>query len=132
MNQARIPGVTDRVKAAITDAMVIVLLMFIAFKAFDSFEHATPLMRKVVFIIIVALYDPLLTSLLGGTLGHRAFKLRVKQDSNPKKNIWIPVALFRFAIKACLGWISILTVSSNSKGKAIHDMLAGSIIIYKE
>ena len=132
MSNTTIPGVSDRVKAFITDAVVTVLFMFAAFKIIDSFQEVTAMTRRVVFLCIVLVYDPLFTSLFGGTLGHRAFNLRVKRESNNEKNIWLIAAVFRFAVKLLLGWISLLTISSNSKGQAIHDMLAASVVIHKK
>jgi uncharacterized RDD family membrane protein YckC len=125
-----IPGVSDRVKAFIMDAVVTVIFMFAAFKIIDSVGEVTALTRRIVFLCIVIVYDPLFTSLFGGTLGHMAFNLRVKREANPEKNIWIHLAVFRFAAKILLGWISLLTISSNSKGQAIHDMLAASVVIH--
>ncbi|MFT5821134.1 MAG: putative RDD family membrane protein YckC [Crocinitomix sp.] len=129
---ATIPGVSDRVKAFIMDFVVTVIFMFAAFKIIDSAGEVSALTRRIVFLSIVLVYDPIFTSFFGGTLGHMAFNLRVKKASNPEKNIWLPVAIFRFAIKVLLGWISMLTVSSNSKGQAIHDMFVGSVVIHKK
>ena len=126
-----IPGLSDRIKAFIMDGIVLVIFMFIAFKIIDSYEDVTTMTRKVVFLCILLVYDPLFTS-FGGTIGHRAFNLRVKRESNPEKNIWFIAAVFRFAIKLLLGWISLLTIQSSSKGQAIHDMLTASTVIYKK
>jgi uncharacterized RDD family membrane protein YckC len=127
-----IPGVSDRVKAFIIDGVVTVIFMFAAFKIIDSFQEVTALTRRIVFLSILLVYDPLFTTLFGGTIGHRSFNLRVKRGSNSEKNIWLIAAVFRFAVKVLLGWISLLTISSNSKGQAIHDILTGSVVIYKK
>lgn len=56
--------------------------------------------------------------------------LRVKNESNEEKNILFHKAILRYLVKSSLGWISLLTVSGNKKKKAIHDKVAGSVVIY--
>jgi uncharacterized RDD family membrane protein YckC len=58
--------------------------------------------------------------------------IRVKRESDEKKNILFPLAIIRFIVKASLGWISLLTVTGNSKRKAIHDYLIGSVVVYEK
>jgi uncharacterized RDD family membrane protein YckC len=42
---------------------------------------------------------------------------------------FFPVALIRFTAKVFLGSISLLTITGNSKNRAIHDSIAGSVVI---
>lgn len=67
----------------------------------------------------------------GGTLGHKIVGLKVKRESNSDKNINIIAAIFRFLMKALLGWISLVTVTSDDKKRAMHDSATGSIVLYK-
>ncbi len=127
-----LPGVLDRVKAAFMDGIVIVLMMVAAKYAFSGFENVNDTFRAAVFIFIFVIYDPLFTSLFGGTLGHAANGICVKQDINHGKNINFLFALLRFATKFLLGWISLLTISTNDKRKAIHDHLVGSMVLYRK
>ncbi|MCB9336155.1 MAG: RDD family protein [Flavobacteriales bacterium] len=78
------------------------------------------------------IYDPLFTSLFGGTIGHMANGLTVRRVKNETKKIALPLAFVRFIIKALLGWISLLTMSSNKKNQALHDLAIDSVVIYKE
>jgi uncharacterized RDD family membrane protein YckC len=41
-------------------------------------------------------------------------------------------AFFRYVLKISLGWISFLTMHSNSQRRAIHDFAAGSVMIKKQ
>ena len=124
------PGVFDRVKAIVTDGLVIVVFMFIASYVFSLFESVPDYARIIAFVFIFLLYDPLFTSIFGGTIGHIMLGLRVKRESDEQKNIIFPLALPRYIVKASLGWISLLTVSGNDKRKAIHDYLTGSVVVY--
>jgi len=124
------PGVFDRVKAIMTDSIVIVVFMVIASYIFSLFESVPDYSRIIAFVFIFLLYDPLFTSTFGGTIGHMILGIRVKRESNEQKNILFPLAILRYIVKAFLGVISLLTVSSNEKNKAIHDYLVGSVVVY--
>lgn len=125
------PGVLDRVKAVVTDSIVIVAFIIIVTYTFSIFDTVPDQMRIIAFVFIFILYDPIFTSIFGGTIGHMTMGIRVKREKNTKKNIIFPLAIIRFIVKTLLGWISLLTVSGNSKGKAIHDYLVGSVVIFK-
>jgi len=124
------PGVFDRVKAIMTDSIVIVVFMFIASYVFSLFESVPDYARIIAFVFIFLLYDPLFTSTFGGTIGHMLLGIRVKRESNEQKNILFPLAILRYIVKAFLGVISLLTVTGNEKKKAIHDYLVGSVVVY--
>jgi uncharacterized RDD family membrane protein YckC len=84
------------------------------------------------FIFIVLLYDPLFTSIFGGTVGHMFQGIRVKKESDEARNIPFFSAMLRYAAKVLLGIISLLTVSGHPKKKAIHDMMAGSVVVFAD
>ena len=126
------PGVSTRVKAVVTDSIILVIFIVGATYFFESFKNVPDFARILAFIFIFLLYDPLLTSTLGGTIGHMIFGIRVKRETNQDKNILFPLAIIRYLVKVLLGWISLLTVSGNKKGKAIHDIIVKSVVIYKD
>lgn len=123
--------VTDRIKAVVTDSIVLIVFMVIVSSIFAEFEHVPNTARIIAFIFIFFLYDPIFTSFFGGTIGHIMLGLRVKREKNQVKNINFPLAIIRFLVKVLLGWVSFLTVSSNTNRKAIHDSLVGSVVLYK-
>lgn len=125
------PGLLDRVKAVMVDSIVLIIFMIIATSIFSAFENVPDAARIMAFLFIFFLYDPIFTSSFGGTVGHMIIGLRVKREKNTEKNVLFPLAIIRFVTKALLGWISLLTVTSNSKNKAIHDSIIGSIVVYK-
>jgi uncharacterized RDD family membrane protein YckC len=126
------PGVYSRIKAVFTDYFVLLVLIIIATLLLSNFDDLPEYVNGLVFIFIFILYDPLFTSVFGGTLGHRLNGLRVRKASNPTQNISFFLALFRFLIKAFIGWLSLLTVMNNEKRKAIHDFASGSIVVYSD
>ena len=131
MNKKNYPGVTDRVKAVVVDSIILIIFMFVITYIFGAIEHVPENARIIAFLFIFLFYDPLFTSIFGGTIGHMMFGLRVKREKDQSKNIIFPFALARFMVKASLGWISLLTVSGNENRKALHDYLVGSVVVYQ-
>ena len=132
MRAGNYPGILERIKAILVDTIIIIVLMFIVSHIFSSIGKVPDNWKMIALIFIFILYDPLFTSIFGGTIGHMVLGIRVKKERDPTKNILFPMALIRYIFKTLLGWISLLTVSSNTKGKAIHDMIAGSVVVYKK
>lgn len=63
--------------------MVILTLIFSLFaNVYDSFRIAG-------FIFIFLLYDPLFTSIFGGTIGHMIMNIQVKRSSNLEKKLTV-------------------------------------------
>jgi uncharacterized RDD family membrane protein YckC len=58
--------------------------------------------------------------------------LTVRKFDDQSSNISIGKAFLRFIIKILLGWISFITVTSNKNKRAIHDLVSGSIVIYRK
>ena len=126
------PRVFSRVKAVVIDSVVLVIFIVAVTELFSLFNDVPDFVRIVAFILIFGLYDPLMTSIFGGTIGHMIIGLRVKKEKNTDRNILFPFAVIRYLIKATLGWISLFTVMSDKKGKAIHDIVVKSVVIYDQ
>lgn len=124
------PTVLERVKAMFMDSITMVLFMLIATQVFSFFEKVPDIVRIVTFVFIFLLYDPIFTSTFGGTIGHMIIGISVKRVNNPTMNINLPFAILRFSGKVLLGWISLITVTTNQKKRAIHDFMGGSIVLY--
>ncbi|NER11874.1 RDD family protein [Leptobacterium flavescens] len=125
-NYAQLP---DRVKAAVIDGIVLIALMYATTEVLALFNDVPQFIRIIAFVLIFVLYDPILTSAFGGTIGHSYSNILVKREGDSKRNLPFHFALIRFILKAALGWISLLTVTGNEKKKAIHDFAANSIVI---
>lgn len=126
------PGLLERVKAAMADTVVSFFFMVVIAHIFSAFDVVPDTARILAFLFIFLLYDPIFTSSFGGTIGHMIMGIRVKQEKNQEKNVLFPLAILRFISKAFLGWISLLTVTSNEKRKALHDLIVGTVVVYKK
>jgi len=130
MTEKIYPGVFARVKAMTIDGIILLVFMVATSSLFSLFNDVPDVVRVSAFLFIFLLYDPLLTSFWGGTIGHRFTGIRVRKEQDEQSNIQFPQAVLRYIIKALIGWISLLTVGGNKKGKAIHDYVAGSVVVY--
>jgi uncharacterized RDD family membrane protein YckC len=131
MEEKQYPQVLIRVKASFVDVVVLLVLMIIISSIFQNIGAVNDYARIIAFIFVFFLYDPLLISILGGTIGHLVCGLRVRKESNEERIIPFHLAIIRFMVKAFLGWISLLTVTGNKKGRAIHDSIVGSVVVFK-
>ena len=80
------PGVSKRVRAAVTDSLVLAVLMVLTTYIISNFENVPDIARISAFIFIFVLYDPIFTSSFGGTIGHMIIGIRVKRENNQGKN----------------------------------------------
>lgn len=132
MENAQIEFATllQRVKALMIDLLVIVGL-FVAFSQFIEFFGEVSDTATKIIIVLIFTYDPLFTSIFGGTVGHLLIGIRVKRKNSPSKNIILPLAILRYVLKTSLGWISLLTVTSSKNRQALHDISSKSIVRLK-
>jgi hypothetical protein len=78
-------------------------------------------------IVALLLYEPILVSRIGGTLGHYFNNLRVV-DKDDGGNISFPKACARAVIKGVLGLYSFVILAATSRNQAVHDLLTGSTV----
>jgi uncharacterized RDD family membrane protein YckC len=122
------PSLSNRIQSAFIDAVLIIVLMFIATTVLDKFENAPDWIRIVLFFGLWAVYEPLCTT-LGCTLGNYMKGIRVRRYTNESKRINFFAAFVRYCIKMLLGWISFLSIHFNPERRAIHDYVVGSVMV---
>ncbi|WP_396601265.1 RDD family protein [Algibacter sp. R77976] len=121
-------SIISRVKALVIDSIILILLMYSATEIFGLFDNIPNYLRIGVFVFLFLLYEPILVSVFGATIGHFFNDIEVKRESNENKNLNLPFAIARFITKLFLGWISLLTVNSTKKKQAIHDYVGQSVV----
>ena len=129
MDEMKYGTLINRVKAAIVDFLVIMGLVLLVSTILSKFGNVPDFVRVIFFILIFILYDPIFTSTIGATIGHLILGLRIRRSNDEDRKIIFPIAIVRFLIKAALGWISLLTITVLKKKKAIHDLVAGSVVL---
>ena len=122
------PQLTDRIQSIFIDTILIVILMFAFASTLDKFENVPDWVRMAMFVVLFVAYEPLCMT-LGSTLSNYLKRIRVRKNSDTTKRINIFQAIIRYPVKLLLGWISFLTINSNPKRRAIHDLVSGSVMI---
>ena len=125
------PPLLLRIKSIFIDMIVVIILMMASLKILTLCSIESRVISGVI-LTLVLLYEPILTS-INRTLGQKMMGLRVRsfstlKNSKESKNINIVWSLLRYLTKTLLGWISLLTIHSNTYGKAIHDSVANSVM----
>jgi uncharacterized RDD family membrane protein YckC len=125
------PNLLTRVKALMIDVIVILVIFSMASIIIGAIGEVPSWIRGLIFIFSLYLYEPILITLFGGTVGHHVLKVNIKKLKNPELKLNIFQASLRFITKYLLGWLSFLTITGNKRRRAIHDMTSGSIVLYK-
>jgi uncharacterized RDD family membrane protein YckC len=132
--ETRYPDLKTRVQSTFIDTMLMLGLMFLAATILDkinpSQENEDGWIRGVIFISIWGIYEPVAMT-IGCTFGNYLMKIRVRRNSDNTKRINLLQAFARFVVKIVLGWVSFLTIHGNKERRAIHDLVAGSVMIEK-
>lgn len=81
----------------------------------------------VAFVLVGLLYDPVLVSTIGGTLGHRWTNLRVVVDDTGG-NLPFERALVRSLVKTVLGLPSFVFIGLTRRHQALHDLASRSTV----
>ena len=129
MDEMKYATLFIRVKAAIVDFLVLMGLGLAVSTILSKFENVPDFVRIILFILIFILYDPIFTSTIGATIGHLIMGLRIRRSNDEDRKIIFPIAIVSFILKALLGWVSLLTIAVIKKKKAIHDLVAGSVVL---
>lgn len=123
------PTLMVRIKSSLIDVMIMILLMWIV----SFFEIQSDLLRGILFVLVI-LYEPLFISIYR-TAGQYLTGIRVLNYSRYKKTgkesrVNILLSLIRYLLKLSFGWFSLLTIHSDTYGRAIHDKAASTVVIY--
>ena len=122
------PNLADRVQSTFIDTICIVLIMFVVASVLYRYENVPDWIRISLFVGLWLIYEPLCTT-IGFTIGNYVKRIRVRKYSDTKKRINFFQAMPRYILKAGLGWLSFITIHTNSEKRAIHDMAVGSVMI---
>jgi uncharacterized RDD family membrane protein YckC len=117
-----------RLRAMLIDLIITSIVMFGAVLLAVSVGNDN-LSRTlgILAVAVLMLYEPILVSRMGGTLGHYFANLRVV-DANSGANIGIARACVRVVIKAVLGLYSFVILAATRRNQAVHDLLTRSTV----
>ncbi len=117
-----------RLRAYLIDWIIIVLLLVaVLFIAVWAESNRVGRVLGFALIGIWLLYEPVLVSLTGSSVGHFLSNLRVVDDRTGG-NVSFPKAIARLFIKSLLGLYSFITMAATSRHQAVHDLLTRSTV----
>ena len=116
-----------RLRAMVLDWAIALAVLFGAVGLAVQIESDSASRAIGIFVIIVlVLYEPILISLTGGTLGHHFTNLRVVDDRGG--NVSFLKACARFVIKSVLGMYSFVILAATRRNQTVHDVLTRSTV----
>jgi uncharacterized RDD family membrane protein YckC len=126
--QAQYARFSRRLRAIFIDWVLALVVIFGAILIAVSVGNAA-FSRILAFVVALffVLYEPLLVSRTGGTVGHWYTNLRVVDDRTGG-NLPLRTAFIRAAIKAVLGVYSFVVMMATRRNQAVHDLLTHSTV----
>jgi uncharacterized RDD family membrane protein YckC len=117
-----------RFRGIMLDWMILMVILFgalmlVSMVRNDSFAR----LLGAVVIATLLLYEPILVSFTGSTLGHYFTNLRVV-DERTGGNVSFLKACARAAIKGVLGLYSFVILTATRRNQAVHDILTKSTV----
>ncbi len=127
MPEPRFARFSRRLRGMVIDWMIATAVIFGAIAVVvtvrsDNFSRAL----GILVVIVLLLYEPVLVSFTGGTLGHYFSNLRIVDDRGG--NVSFLKACARFVIKGALGWFSFLVITATRRSQALHDLWTRSTV----
>lgn len=130
MSPVYYPRLIRRVRAVLIDSVLVPIAVWGALILGDALGVSHTYGKVALALAPIFVLEPGLVAFTGGTLGHHLLKIRVtKLDGQGNINIF--AATIRFAVKLLLGWLSFIFVMTTSRHQAVHDLVAGSVVIHK-
>ncbi len=120
-----------RIKASIIDGMVLLTLMILSPLAISMLLGRDTSANAIAMLIPPLLLEPFLISFFGFTLGQYIFGIQViRVDTGGKCPV--PASFLRYLVKTVLGSFSIVYMLFSRRHQAIHDHLAGTLVLLSQ
>lgn len=123
------PSLLTRVQSTFIDVCFLIFVLFLSVNLIEFLGTNSPYTTAILVFSFFS-YEPIMTA-NSSTVGQKIMCIQVKNNIMKDKNISLPKGYARFFTKVLLGWISYLTIHSNREKRAIHDIIAGSVMIKK-
>ncbi|MFM2229627.1 MAG: hypothetical protein RL607_885 [Bacteroidota bacterium] len=124
------PQLQERTKAAMIDGVILISLLIVTSDLLQLLPNPSSELKACLFIVYFILYEPILVSMRGGTIGHALAGIAIRKYHYTTEKINFFSALWRFFVKTSLGWISVIRYFSNKEGRMLHDKASGAIMVY--
>ncbi|HEY0976968.1 MAG TPA: RDD family protein [Flavobacteriales bacterium] len=122
------PELGTRVRSIMVDSVVLIALMFMAGYLFEHWRSAPDDARMWVFVFIWFGYETLAMA-FGATVGNAVAGIRCRMNTDESRTIGLFRSFIRYSIKLPLGWLAFLTMGKDPKRRALHDLVAGTVMV---
>jgi uncharacterized RDD family membrane protein YckC len=123
------PGLPLRMKAGIIDGIIIISLAISLPMLTSQIEGVPPLLNFIALLGPLLLLEPCLISFRGATLGQSWYGMSVV-DVHTMERCPLPRAFLRYVVKVILGVVSSVYMFFSHRCQAIHDLLAGTVVVF--
>lgn len=126
------PKTSFRIKASLVDIILILSVMVFSAYAIDSIGGVPDWVRIAIMVLLFIVYEPMMVSKYGGTIGHRILGVKVTKSSDTTGRLNLPVAIIRSVLKFVLGIFSVMVSYTREDNRCIHDLICDSIVVYRK
>lgn len=127
LTETEYPSLLKRVQATFVD-QIIAFLLLVLFIVIANNINEDLIALKVAAFVLGFSYEPLMI-FKSRTIVQRMTGTKVEW-ANPNYSLKLLALYKRHVLKILLGWVSLLTVSFNKRKRAIHDIAAGTVVVY--
>jgi uncharacterized RDD family membrane protein YckC len=113
----------------VTDSVlfgVSLLTLLLLFEVLDM-TSAVAMPLFFTWVAAVFVYEPVLVSWRGATIGHMLYNVRVR-DRRTGQPPTLPRSIVRTFIKSLLGLVSFVAMSLTRQHQALHDLATGTVV----
>lgn len=127
-DQSKYPTILRRYLATLIDGALILLVFVSSAYMLQGNSKIEIAIRIGIGCAIFFGYEPLFTSKLC-TLGQKTMGIRIR-EIDTEANISVIAAYLRIVVKILVGFISFFSIPWTRKRRALHDFVAGSVVVY--
>jgi uncharacterized RDD family membrane protein YckC len=116
-----------RIQAVVVDGAILACLLLLGPTLAGSLPAAASRTVNRAVLLCLVLYEPVMVSVWGGTVGHALLNLKVVSASTGGR---LPFhrAVVRFVTKTIFGIISFFFIALTARHQALHDMAAAAVV----
>lgn len=123
-------SVIDRIKSTTIDTLLLIACFYLFSDFLSSTDNSSENLRILLFTCVL-MYEPIFVS-INATFGNYRNSIRIRKNNDTTKKLNFFQSLLRYFLKISLGWISLIFILMNQKGRALHDIVSGSVVIKVE
>jgi len=127
IDPTQFPSLRQRVQATFVDSLIPLFVAMMLVGLVPGIAEWPP-MGKLLLVAVCYLYEPILSS-VSLTVGQHLTGTRIRRYQAHDQRLSFGAAYGRFLTKVFLGWFSYLFIHFNPERRALHDLVAGTVVL---